>query len=293
MKNSVYKLLIDTIHYKANHLFYYDSISFFDAKNCLANLTDIDKKMMEIVDIDYEPIFQVFGSKTSTDWDIMVFVNDIPPNQFDATTLCKAYNILLKHKYEQFMDEKPMNCNLAILGNNTLKQVYKGTIDESNNAILHTCDNFHQYCENFITLRIERNIEIKVLRTARVLLSFLSRTSHRIEIKKALRGTIYHQLEMLKKIDFNTIQELGNSNVNFNDYVKTIAFQLGQTCSLMIGTELYTKEEIANYYPVMKPHLFREDNCDLTILESKKLDFIDLCKKIEFKNEREYDYKKL
>lgn len=212
-------------------------------------MTDIDKKMIEIVDIDYESSFQVFGSKTSTDWDIMVFVDEIPPNQFDETTLCKAYNLLLKYKYEQFMDDKPMNCNLAILGDQILKQVYKGTIDELNNAILHTCNDFCQSFEKVITRKIERNVEIKILRTSRVLLSFLSRTSHRIEIKKALKETIYQQFKTLKEIDFSTIQDLGNSN-NFKDYVKTIAFQLGQTCSLIKGIELYTKEEIANYYPL-------------------------------------------
>lgn len=43
----------------------------------------------------------------------------------------------------------------------------------------------------------------------------------------------------------------------------------------------------------MKPHLLREDNSDLMILEIQKLHFIDLCKNFEFKNEREYNYKKL
>jgi len=83
-------------------------------------------------------VFQIFGSRTSIDSDVMVFVNEIPENEFDATTLCKEYNILLQTKYPELFEGKEMNCNLAIIKNYKIDKVYKGTEDESNNSLFYT-----------------------------------------------------------------------------------------------------------------------------------------------------------
>ncbi len=259
------------------------------------NKVELDPSLeVKELNVDYDAHFQIFGSISSTDWDIMVFVNDIPENEFDATAICKGYNIILPITQPYIFElKKPMNCNLAVIDCSTIKEVYKGTVDECNNSLMDTYI-LHENGMVNIRARMERDVQIKALRTARVLLSFLSRTEYRPQIKKALRGDLNEKLEVLKEIDFSTITELGKRNIDFKDYVKTMAFQLGQTnCLMANGVELYTKESIFGVYHFLKPHLMREDNPDLSMLELMKLSYIEECERFEFDTLIEYDYKKI
>lgn len=274
------------IFYKKNNKLYIDE---------KGNEVILDSKLIvKELDIDSKVKFQIFGSKSSTDYDIMIFVKNIPINEFDATSLCKGYNIILPICNPSiFVNKKPMNSNLAILGQNKLLEIYKGTLDECNNSLIDTY-HLHTNYEQYVKDRFKRDIQIKALRTARVILSFLSRTEFRSIIKKALKSDLTEKLEVLKIIDLSKISYLGSRNIIFKDYVKTIAFQLGQTNSLMLNnTELYTKESIIKEYPFLKPHLMRDDNVDLNILELGKLTFIDLCENFNFDSLIEYNYKKL
>jgi hypothetical protein len=191
-----------------------------------------------------------------------------------------------------------MNCNLAILKNYQIVKVYKGTEDECNNSLFWTYNNFKQPHSPQILCEIERDKELKCLRTLRVLLSFLSRSKHRPEVKKALKGDAYLKIETLKNIDLSELShdDLGKRNVSWEDYLKTMAFQLGQTLALMDDDvpkeyeEIYTKETMSILYPQLKLLLDRDKNADNSILETFKGFFIHQCLKWEFKEIYEYDY---
>lgn len=66
------------------------------------------------------------------------------------------------------------------------------------------------------------------------------------------------QTDFLKCIDFMKI-DLHN---NAADKLKKIAFQIGQTCALLNGSELYEKESIAETYSVLSNVLFRKKLTD-------------------------------
>lgn len=74
-----------------------------------------------------------------------------------------------------------------------------------------------------------------------------------------------------ERIDFAKL----NPKMSREDILKVIAFQMGQTMALIHGAELYTKKEIALYYPILKPFLYRDKNSDISELENFKRCFLD------------------
>lgn len=56
--------------------------------------------------------------------------------------------------------------------------------------------------------------------------------------------------------------------------MKTLVFQFGQAIALYEGTELFTKSEIAEYLPSLRPYLYRE-TCQADRMEEIKYRFID------------------
>lgn len=211
-----------------------------------------------------ETKFQIFGSGSSQDYDIMFWVDELPETIHERKLLTKTFEDQFTDEYirSQKLKNKPLNGNLAVAKNGTMVDVYKGTIDECNNSCYQTYDLHKQFHPNQITRNIERDVWLKILRTARVLLSFYSRTEIRSEVKKALKGDALDKLEILKGINIIK-QPPSNKNIKLVDIYKTIAFQLGQTNALYFGEELYTKEDIIKNYKELEPFLNRETSGDL------------------------------
>ena len=212
--------------------------------------------------------FQIFGSEDSKDYDIMVFVDEIGTKQESHERVAE-----FDRKLSLMFPDKPLNSNLAIIKYGVVTEVFKGTVDEVNNMLYLTYNLHEQKYPLKITRLIERDVDLKILRTARVLLSFLSRTEHRPKVKKALKSDLIEKLKVLADIDLTKILDLGSRNVKWEDYLKTMSFQLGQTLALMVGKELYTKNEIFQTFPELKTMLLRED-VDLFNLEVLKNKFI-------------------
>lgn len=216
-------------------------------------------------------IFQVFGSGNSTDVDIAVFVKNIPSNK-ESADWCYAYKCEIQTQYDF---HRPLNINIATIENGIISAVYKGTTDELNNALFHTYDLHTQYFLPQITQLVDRNMEVKMLRCARKILSFLSRTSIRKQVKIALRGDFKTKLDLLSIIqlsDFNTFGKKGE----LIEFKKMAAFQLGQTLALMDEdkAELYTKEAIIERYPRLSLHLSRHEAADIEMLQQFLQSFV-------------------
>lgn len=185
------------------------------------------------------------GSENSLDKDIFVIIEK-PLNKKEAALLCKEYT--------------EYNANLIVVDNGVVSWCYKGTPDECNNGILKTYALHKQEYENPIKYKLKRNHGLKLIRTLRGFLSYLSRTQYRGSVKEALVSS-----DLDKKI--NTL--LSISLLDINDFQKTsiingykfFAFQLGQTLSLLEDNiELFTKNEVGNYYPQLKKYLNRESS---------------------------------
>lgn len=104
-----------------------------------------------------------------------------------------------------------------------------------------------------------RDVDLKILRCARFIITFFSRTHLRAEIKSALRGNLVEKLEVLKKIDFEKMEEFVGKKEEPEDIRKVLAFQYGQVFSLIDGHEpdSYTKNGIIKNYPNLKNLLSR------------------------------------
>jgi len=221
--------------------------------------------------------FILFGSENSSDYDVLVMVDDIPRNIDEAHNICKHWN----EKLSKILKDKPLNCNIGVINDGVLVDCFKGTCDELNNVLYYTYKNHTQYFEQPIKSPIERNINEKAIRIARFIISFYSRTHLRSEIKNALRGTLSERLNVLKKIDFTKMTEFPKKKERKKDIYKVIAFQFGQIFSLIDGLEefSYTKTEISQNYPSLRPMLDRETlfETDMVTLNGHLLRFIDWC----------------
>jgi len=215
--------------------------------------------------------FYLFGSEDSSDYDVLVAVDDIPQDIDKAHNICKYYNDLLS----KVLTDKDLNCNLGIFKDGHLVKVFKGTIDELNNVIFYTYDNHKQFFPNPITSPVVRDVDEKILRVARFIITFYSRTQLRPQIKSALRGDLKEKLEVLKKIDFVKMVDFPGKKERLEDIYKVLAFQFGQVFSLIDGHEedSYTKNGIIKNYMDLSNLLKRGkvSNIDLEVL-NKYLD---------------------
>lgn len=216
--------------------------------------------------------YQIFGSKSSTDLDAMFFV-DYLDKILDNHDLIKSLNKELEKIYH-----KPANSNLCVIRNGIVIETFKGTSDEVNNSMLYTYPFHIQKYPNMIDHYVPRDIELKIIRTTRVLLTFLSRTEYRSDVKKALKNEcdISTRFDLLRKIPLNIILTGEKvKKVEYIDLLKTIAFQLGQTLALTENIELYTKEDISLKYPDLSDYLFRK-NIDISSLLKRYDEFLNI-----------------
>ncbi len=227
-------------------------------------------------------VFQIFGSKSSQDMDCMCFVDEIPSTQ-ESHELCSLYDAEIGRITGT---DREVNSNLAIVKDGIIVETFKGTTEECNNSLMFTYELHTQYHPQQILHFVERDVELKVLRTCRVILSFWSRSTYRKDIKEALRGDVYKKMEVINKINATEIKDL-QKNVDFTDYLKVMAFQLGQTLALLEGQELYTKEDIAEYYPDLEKYLMREEVDSLQVIEDYKVELMRKLSKFEFVNTKE------
>ena len=226
--------------------------------------------------LNFETPFYLFGSENSTDYDVIVSVDEIPKNIDESHNICKYWN----KKLSEVLTDKPLNCNLGVFKDGTLIDVFKGTVDELINVIYYTYDNHKQFFPNPIEIPTNRDLDEKILRVARFIISFYSRTDLRVEIKNALRGNLKDKLEVLKKIDFVKMSDFPKKKERKEDIYKTLSFQFGQVFSLIDGFESdsYTKSGIAKNYPDLEVFLLRRSPSqdDLKVLNKYLKRFIDL-----------------
>lgn len=225
----------------------------------------------------------VFGSPSSIDLDVLVFVDKIPDVHI-AKKLCVEYQNIMQPKFK-----KEVNVNIATIGKTILTGVLKGTVDEVNNSIIDTYLFHEQHHPCSIKTRMDRDVEQKILRTVRIILSNMSRTQHRDIIKTSLKNdNLITRLSSLKTIDLS--KELITEKVRIEDLLKTIAFQMGQAYALLDGIELYTKEGVGDFFESLNPYLRREKNPDLNDLENFKKIFLERVEAYSIKMKKISEY---
>lgn len=221
-------------------------------------------------------IFNIFGSLSSRDYDVVVFVDDIPTNIDINTKTCKSF----QDELSSILTDKPVNVNIAVFNNGNITKVYKGTVSELNNALYYTYKHHKQFHPLVVTSLLERDSYEKLLRVYRGILTFYSRSSMRNEIKQALRSKdIDFKKQVISKIDLSLPYDFSGKKESITDIRKVLAFQFGQYFSLIDGYEpdSYTKEDIAKNYPDLEPFLtFKNTDDILYVIEDYKLRLINI-----------------
>ncbi len=217
--------------------------------------------------------FHIFGSHSSHDYDIVLFVNQLETTQQNHA-FCDAQALTFNAFFAQKgLPQKKINLNLAILVDGIIDKVYKGTPDELNNAVLRTYALHAQYHPLLVRRAVERNWQLKMIRVCRTVLSFYTRTYLRADVKRALQGNLDLKLEVLENLSLAAFATFEKNEPQ--DCWKTIAFQLGQGMGLLQEQELYTKEEIASAFPQLEIFLQRKTaHADLETLETQKRKFL-------------------
>ncbi|MFT4974501.1 MAG: hypothetical protein ACI8S6_000384 [Myxococcota bacterium] len=195
----------------------------------------------------------IFGSADSRDLDVIYVVDAIPDTR-RARQLCAS---------------KQENRNLIVIEGGVVRDCFKGSPDETNNALLRTYALHLQQHPLPVTRPLPRIVPLKAVRAVRIVLSLLSRTPLRPRIKPAL--TAHDQalrLTVLREIDFTAL--------DFDaDVAKSIAFQLGQLRALIGGEECYTKAEVAAAWPSLAGLLGREPGADRAPLNALRDGLLD------------------
>jgi hypothetical protein len=195
-----------------------------------------------------------FGSANSKDIDVLFEYDNIPDDNNEAINICKA---LAAEYYNNCANVNLMTIKNGIVVNTITS---KSTIDGLNNSLFTTYSNHTQSFPNPINRNVERNIVLNVYRCIRVILSFLSRTKYRTEIKSCLRGhySFQSKLDILHSVDFTKLDGFNRKYTSDLDIWKTIPFYVGQSLSLLEGIEIYTKDDLVKYHPYFKRFIYRE-----------------------------------
>jgi hypothetical protein len=204
--------------------------------------------------------FQIFGSRDSQDVDIMVFVDKLATIDENHTFVKE-----LNKYFETIYHGLEINCNLAVLKDGMIIDVFKGTYDECNNSLYYTYNNHKQPYSNVIEKLYERGrgtdfYHVKLKRVARYILSFFSREPELREIiKPALKGDLITRLEALKHIDFTKHTTFPKKKEKHEDIYKVVAFQFAQILGLSENKEIYTKDGAIFYNQALYAYIKRKE----------------------------------
>ncbi|POR24869.1 hypothetical protein BWK58_07505 [Flavobacterium columnare] len=206
---------------------------------------------------DFPYPYYIYGSSDSTDTDVVIV---IPKNEMPAAQEQRKNFVLdLKNTYEF-----DWNATLAVIENGVMiDTIYtKSWIDSLNNALLKTYCHHSQVYPLLINHKIKRNKVLAIYKAVRTVLTMLTRTSYRSEIRPILKGIHDFNLkvEVLKKIDFENIETFNQKNTSDADVWKIIAFYVGQNNALIKeDEEIYTKADLIVKFPEMFPFVYRQN----------------------------------
>jgi len=214
------------------------------------------------INISGEMIFYKHGSEDSIDNDVIYILDKMPEDKEVCRKFCA--------------EDESENRNIAVIKDGVVVSCFKGTPDEINNALLDTYELHEQQFPLLVKCRVKRNKTIKIIRAMRIVLSHISRSQYRDEVKSALRNGWGSKLECLSTVDLNEIDYSKlNKKMSREDVLKTIAFQMGQTYALIhLGKECYTKREVAEVCPELRQFLYRDPNSNVNDLEVFKRYFL-------------------
>lgn len=209
-----------------------------------------------MIDIGYK--YYRFGSKDSIDIDILIEHPEATGEEKDKDLISA-----LKNQIHQIID---WNVNIISIENGVVVKSIpsKGSPDGVNNSLYET---YHLHEQKFpfpLERKLERDIDAAIEKCLTAIFTFYKRTKkddfYRTIPKEIKNGTVPldERLKYLERFDYNNLPY--DEDKKNRDALKSIAFHIGQTISLLQGIEIYTKAELVYYHPKLMSFIYR-DQC--------------------------------
>lgn len=201
--------------------------------------------------------YYIYGSDDSTDKDVIIIIpkEEMPGTQEDR-----------KNKVLALLKEYDLNWNatLAVIENGRISDTIftKSWIDSLNNALLETYCLHQQKHELLVKEKHVRNKTLAIYKAVRTILTMLTRTEYRTQIRPILKGIhdFNLKLEALNNIDFSSISAFNQKNTNDIDIWKIISFYVGQNIALIENDiEIYTKKKLVSHFDDLEPFIYRKE----------------------------------
>lgn len=182
------------------------------------------KSSLEIVKNFPYSYFQ-YGSESSTDTDVVIVLpkNEMPVEQEER-----------KQKLKQLMLDFDLDWNatfVVVEDGVLIDTIYpKSWVDSLNNAVLKTYIHHKQLFIMPIKKELTRNKTLAIYKTIRTVLTFLTRTHLRTEIKPILKWvhSFDKKVKVMQSLDFSILDVFNQKNANDEDIWKIIAFYIAQ-----------------------------------------------------------------
>lgn len=226
--------------------------------------------------------YYFYGSSDSLDTDVIIEIpKDIMPFSQEER---KIYVKNLEKQYGL----SDWNINLIVVENGyVIDTIYPKTWIDSTNNSLYTTYNNHLYKQKYdlcIKGLMKRNLLLAIYKTVRTVLTMLTRTEYRTEIKPYIKGIHPFELKLkaLSIIDFTKIEQFNQDNTKDIDVWKIIAFYIGQNISLIRDNiEIYTKKDLINNHPLLFNFIQRQElnNTDKYVLNVYIKEYLDIINK--------------
>lgn len=230
-------------------------------------------------EIDISGIYR-YGSNTSDDIDLFVELTTPPVTSSDFEKLDGLRDVVrqLTRDGEQVTkSNKPIDYSFIYINDSGVVEWCEyDDLEECNNALYHTF-NHHQYNntmvgDNPIKKELTQNVSFKIVKVIRQLLTYLSRTSYRSDVKRLLKyGSFKERLEfVLGLVSDSQLSDLGTFEKNLSDIeiLKDIAFGFIQLYALIDGEVVFCKRDACLRFPDLVPFILKHKDVDWTTLES-------------------------
>lgn len=216
--------------------------------------------------IDIGHPYYFFGSPDSIDVDVLVDHPEMTGSSSDKE--------IIKKMIESHPSIQAWNLSLIHIENHIIARTMqrRGSADAVHNSLYYTY-NFHlQQYENPLLFPVKRHRLLAVQTCVRTLLSITSATNQKAFYKKhisnVLREGIWtNEVELLSILSYK--EQFFDDPVRNLDLLKSLAFDVGQTLSLLQGKEFYTKKEIINAHPELAQLILRQPIDAHAILSNK------------------------
>lgn len=238
------------------------------------------------IDHDYQVQAYVYGSNNSKDLDIFLDMSGVcdghPPEtqaEIDVLMALKEKSLL---DFKATMSKSSINrkldlCMIYIGDDGVIQWCEKGNVEQTNNCLYYT---FHMHRQNNIlhgdnpiTMPLQQSVSLKAITNVRALLTYISRTSLRENVKDLLKNGNFIQrtdfiLEHVANGKFLSNLNDFNKNLSKTEIAKDLAFHFAQLYALMHGKEIFTKDEACFIYPDISMYIERKENIGLKNLDN-------------------------